>query len=280
MKKIFLLFPVIAIVFYSCQKEVDLGLSSSGNTANQKLVRVATRSGADTFTTDYGYNTNGKVIREYTFGTVTGQSFTSERTFVRNSGGIITRIILKGNQLLQLGLDSIVTHTSYNSSISRYSSSVYSVSVFGFVISDSTAYTYDAAGQLTREESFTNTAAGGYQPNSRTQYTYLANGNLAASKTFSYNLASGIYELSIEYNFEYDTKANPLRLGIDAVVFGNPGNDAVNNTTKESFIDSTDPSNNETTTIAFTYNAANKPVKSNAVITPLGNTYFSNYTYK
>ena len=271
---------LITVFLFSCQKEVDPGVIGPGTGSNQLLVRVGTRSGADTFATDYAYNSNSKIIREYTFGIVNGQQFTAERTFIRNGAGIITKIILKSNQLAQLGLDSIVSNIKYNSSIARYSATVISFSLLGFDISDSTVYTYDGSGKLSREESFNTSGTGTYAPNDRTDYTYLANGNPATSKTYTFNPGTAKYELTIEYSFEYDSKLNPLKLGIDAIVFGNPGNDASNNIIKENFIDSTDPSNNETTNITYTYNTANKPITSIALMTPAGNNYSSTYTYK
>ena len=283
MKKNISILIVLIILFTSCQKEVDwnTGGGGGGGTTNQKLVRVGTRSGTDTTTTDYGYNAAGKLIRNYIAGTAQGTTFFIEAKFNRNASNIITSVVLKSDQFAAIGIDSIVTNVKYNTSTSRYTGTVTVLTVFGFTIKDSSVYSYDGSGLLIQEEAFaSNPLTGLYAPSTKDVYTYAANGNVLNEKYYDYDAASSSYQLSEEYTNEYDTKVAPLQLGVEAIFLGDMVDAAVNNLTKAIYSDATDPTNNETTDYVYTYNTANKPLTSTSTVTPGGTVTRHTYTYQ
>jgi hypothetical protein len=284
MKKQLVIFVSIIFILTSCQKEVDFatgGSGGGGGTTNQKLVRIGTRSGTDTTTTDYGYNSAGKLIRQLVSGNAAGTSFFIEIKLNRNTAGIITNIVIKSDQFVTVGLDSIVTKVNYNNGTSRYTSSVTAITLFGFTVKDSSAYTYDGSGKIIQEESFTSDPLTGiYQKSSKDVYTYLANGNPGNQKSYDWDNVTSAYILSEEYTNEYDTKVSPLQMGVEAIFLGNLIASATNNPTKIIYTDATDPSNNETTTVVYTYNTANKPAKATSTLSPGGTVDVATYIYQ
>ncbi|TMI61298.1 MAG: hypothetical protein E6H07_19905 [Bacteroidetes bacterium] len=284
MKKQLLFFLSIIIFLASCKKEVDYapgGGGGGGGTTNQKLVRIGTRSGADTTTTDYNYNTAGKLIRQYTGGNVQGTAYFFETKLNRNGSGIITSVVLKSDQFAALGVDSIVTVVKYNTGTSKYTGTITALTIFGFALKDSAVFTYDGSGKITQQESFSaDPITGIYQKASKDVYTYLASGNVGNEKYYQWNDITLSYDLSEEYTEEYDTKVSPLQMGIEAIFLGDLVLAATNNLTKSIYVDATDPSNNETTSLTYTYNTSNKPANAVSTVTPGGAVTIVTYTYQ
>jgi len=285
MKKQLLILSSVIVILASCQKEVDFdpggGGGGGGGTTNQKLVRIGTRSGADTTTTDYGYNTAGKLIRQYTAGNVQGTAFFFETKLNRNGSGIITSVVLKSDQFAALGVDSIVTVVKYNSGTSKYTGTITALTIFGFDLKDSAVFTYDGSGKIIQEESFSaDPITGIYQKASKDVYTYLASGNVGNEKYYEWNDITLGYDLSEEYTDEYDAKVSPLQLGVEAIFIGDLVLGATNNLTKSIYVDATDPSNNETTSLTYTYNTANKPATAISTVTPGSAVTNVTYTYQ
>ena len=286
MKKQLLILSSIIVILASCQKEIDNapgsgGGGGGGGTTDQKLIRIGSRSGADTSTTDYGYNAAGKLIRQYTSGVDQGTAFFIELKFNRNASGIITSVVFKSDQFASLGIDSVVKVVKYNTATSRYTGTTTAVTIFGFDLKDSSIFTYDGSGKIIQEESFSaDPNTGIYQKTSKDVFTYLASGNVGNEKYFEWDDISSTYILSEEYTDEYDTKVSPLQMGIEAILIGDLVYAATNNLTKSIYVDATDPSNNETTAIVYTYNTANKPATAIATATPGGTVTNVNYTYQ
>jgi hypothetical protein len=284
MKKNLILLSALIIVFASCQKEADFapgGNGGGGGTVSQKLVRVGTRDGADTNTIDYGYNAAGKLIRQYITGVSSGTNFFIESKYNRNASNIITSVVIKSDQFAALGIDSIVTVVKYNSASSRYSGTVTSVTVLGFTIKDSSVYTYDASGRISESESFSSDPLTSvYSKSSKDVFTYLANGNVGNEKYYDWDNTTSSYTLSEEYTNTYDSKVNPLNLGVEGVFLGNMVYSTANNLSSYVYVDATDPSNNLTRNFTYTYNSANKPETGNSTSTPASTTIRSTYTYQ
>jgi hypothetical protein len=281
MKKQLSILTSIIVFLSSCQKEVDFATGSGGGgAANQKLIRIGTRSGTDTTTTDYGYNNAGKLIRQYTAGNVQGTAFFIETRLNRNTSGIITNVVLKSDQFAALGIDSIVTVVKYNTGTSKYTGSVTALTLFGFTLKDSSFYTYDGSDRITQEESFTaDPITGLYEKSSKTVYTWLSGTNVGNEKYYDWDDTSNSYVLSEEYTNTYDSKVSPLQLGMEAIFIGDLVAAATNNLTKSVYMDATDPGNNEITDVVYTYNSANKP--ATGIMTATGSSITTaTYTYQ
>lgn len=281
MRKQLILLAILVVILASCQKEADLapGGGSGGGTASQKLVRAGTRDGADTNTIQYSYNAAGKLIRQYVSGVSAGANFFVEAKYNRNTSNIITSVVIKSDQFAGLGIDSIVTIVKYNSG--RYAGTVTAITLFGFSVKDSSVFTYDASGRITQSESFSSDPLTSiYSKSSKDVFTYLANGNVGNEKYYDWDDATSSYVLSEEYTNTYDTKVNPLNLGVEGIFLGNIVYSASNNLTGYVYVDATDPANNMTRNINYTYNSANKPETSNSSTTPASTNPRSTYTYQ
>ena len=71
-----------------------------------------------------------------------------------------------------------------------------------------------------------------------------------------------------------------MQLGVEAIFIGDLVLGATNNLTKSIYVDATDPSNNETTSLTYTYNTANKPATAISTVTPGSAVTNVTYTYQ
>jgi hypothetical protein len=213
-----------------------------------------------------------------TTGTDQGDVLLDQETIVRDSRGIIQRIIFKDEQLIQSGVDSFLINVHYDEGLSRYTSRVATID-YGFEIwRDSVIFSYDANGKMVTASGFSDNGTGTYHTGGKIDYTYAGN-NMATATVFSYN--SGAYEEDFTLTNEYDTKTSPLILGNEAFVIDYQGLGAyysANNATKQTATYPSDPT--ETYTLTYTYNSTNLPATSNAQVQPGNDTYNSTYFYQ
>lgn len=69
-----------------------------------------------------------------------GQAIDLRVSYVRNASGVIQQQIVKSNDLITLGVDSIITVVNYDAANSRYKSGVSVFSIFGLGIRDSIVF--------------------------------------------------------------------------------------------------------------------------------------------
>src|SRR6476469_3272707 len=102
--------PAVTILLFSCEKERDFANKQNSNTdaTGILLVKMVTKSGPDSAVHIYSYNSSGKLIDMTTTGTDQGDVLFNQETIVRNSKGIIQKIIFKDEQLIQSGVDSFI----------------------------------------------------------------------------------------------------------------------------------------------------------------------------
>jgi hypothetical protein len=144
---------------------------------------------------------------------------------------------------------------------------------------DSTAFIYDGAGNLVSKASFLRTAQSPYIPYQRYDYTY-AGGNVTSEKYYAANPTTGAMALLLTYNYTYDTKMNPLKMGPEAlIVMDNAAFYGNNNASKADFLAASDPSDNFSLAFTYNYNTADKPVTGSAVQTPGGGSFNLRYYY-
>ena len=266
----------IAVLLFSCQKEGDS--NSRTDSTGTRLVKMITKNGPDSAVHIYSYNSSEQLVDMTTTGTDQGDVLFNEETIVRNSKGVIEKIIFKDEQLIQSGVDSFLINVHYDDNLSRYTSRVATID-YGFAIwRDSVIFSYDANGKMTTVSNFTDNGTGTYHTGGKGEYTYAGN-NMATAKVFSYN--AGAYEEDFTLRIEYDTKTSPLILGNEAFVIDYQGIGAYyssNNYTKQTATYPIDPT--ETYTTTYTYNSTNLPATSVSQLQPGNDTSSSTYFYQ
>ena len=259
MRKTLFIFPLIAVVLFSCQKEVNfLGTGSTGGGGGgTKLARIINKLGTDSFGINFLYNTNGKVIKIFQDGSISGFNFSDTLTITRNSTGIITSMFYINPEPPPAGYQEL-SILNYSSTSGRYNFAL----VNGGNYKDSTAYTYDASGKIIKTETFTRQIPGGiYQQVSKSEYTYSAAGvNVITEKSFVFDNAIPAYEETDRVTSAHDTKVNPLILGNESILFGYADFTGSNNISyaKHEFL--SPPASPFENTITFTYNSAGNPL--------------------
>ncbi|HEV8283675.1 MAG TPA: hypothetical protein VGQ09_05165 [Chitinophagaceae bacterium] len=257
---------IITLFLFSCQKEVDYvtgngGGGGGGTTSGNTLVKTVSKNGSDSVITVYTYNANKKLINEKITGMSQGIDLGNEYKYYRNASGIITRYVQINAMLAASGIDSVVTIVHYNSSSSRYTSTVSEISFSGFSVLDSTVFIYDASGKISESNLYLGIPLlGGYDLTDKFKYIYAANGNI--NQFDIYDLSSGTEDHVATTKYTFDAKTSPIIFNNEAFAIGHPDWVSVNNPTKVEIIDLTDPTNNYTLTFTYTYNSSNKPATS------------------
>ncbi|HUR65764.1 MAG TPA: hypothetical protein VMZ03_05395 [Chitinophagaceae bacterium] len=283
MKKTFLL-PLICIVLFACQKEIDW--STPGVVDNGPvLYRIKSKTGAtDTTQTDYFYDANKRVIRELINGIGNGQDLNNDLIITRNGSGIITKTVQKAAALLAGGIDSIVTNYNYNTTTSQYTYSVFQLTVAGFTVRDSAVYTY-ASGRISKDEHYLQ-VTGLPIPippvlAARNTYTYSADGkNLLSVSTDAATAPGGPLSPATAQTFTVDAKVNALIILNEGVLLGRLGLYSANNSTKMVVTNTIDPTQDFTMDLTYRYNTANKPDSSYGTRSPGGTVTASKYYYQ
>lgn len=281
MKKTFVVLVVLmGILFSACQKEIDWG-TGGGAIPDQLLAKIVSKTGADSTVVTYTYNAARQLTAETTTGVSGGTSLDSDLKIYRNSAGIIQRTVQRASALATNGIDSIEIIYTYNTALSRYSSSRFTLTVMGFTVTDSVNYVYDAAGKMTADAHYLKT---GFLPavlSARNQYTYSADGlNLvAASQEASASIGGPLEPVSAQ-TYTYDTKKNPLLLKAEGLILLRTGLFSANNPVKTQVTDPNDPANDFVTDVTYRYNTTGKPDSSFATRTPGGTQTVSRYYYQ
>ena len=284
MRKLLFALSAATIVSVACQKEASLeapdnnpgsGGGGGGNTTQGLLRRTAFVAGADSVITEYPYDAS-KRLATFTYSTTGGGN--QSKRIVRNNAGVMTAFVTKSSELVTLGLDSLVTNVNYDNGQSRYKYSVSTISYGGSNYSDSTAFNYDGSGNLTEKVSYAKIGLSPFVPYQKVTYTF-GSGNTLSEKYYSAD-STGAWELLGTYNYSYDAKLNPVKLGAEAmIVMDDATYFSNNNVTNMSYVDASDPNNNFTLATTFTYNSADKPSGGTAVETPGSGSYTLRYYY-
>jgi len=271
--KVLFLLIVVTSILSSCEKEVD-SVNNGGNSgpADLFLQKIVSKSGSDSSTLEFGFNSSNKLMTLNTTDVTGGATSMTKERVVRDAQGIIQRLIIKDDQYQQAGLDSVVTVIGYSSG--RYIFKVTTIDLGIVVFRDSVEIIYDAGGKVVTEKIFDDLATGNYEENAKIDYTYTGD-NIATIKQYSYD--GSTYSLVFTYTYdEYDNKVSPMNIGFEAFVFDSPAMYSVNNPTRSSISDS---GSSQTFTTSYTYNSANKPVTATSTIQPGDSTATATYYY-
>jgi hypothetical protein len=244
----------------SCQKEIDWGVG--GASANQLLVKVVAKSGAnDSTITTYTYNAQRKLIREVVVALTGGTAVQAELIITRNSAGMITQSVLKSPDLAATGIDSILTR--YYLSNNRYASGVFTLNLMGLSFTDSAVYSYDANERIISDQHLLKSSLFPLPipiPILKNVYTYSADGkNLMKQEQSAPSTPGGPLAPVSSQTYTFDTKTNPLILLNEAIILTRPDWFNANNVLTNQFASVADPTQNFTLDNTYRYNAANKP---------------------
>jgi hypothetical protein len=174
-------------------------------------------------------------------------------------------------------VDSVVT--VYHYSGGKYTSAVFSLTIFSLTVKDSAVYTYDGSGKVTRDEHHQVITGFPSIIGLRNDYTYTGAGNLTMLKQSAFDPTTMALEPVSQLDYVYDNKTNPLVLKdkSEAIVILRSTSISSNNVLSSTFNDLTDPTNNFTIANVFTYNSSGKPLT--AVSTQNPGATVSNVTY-
>jgi hypothetical protein len=253
-----------ALFFFSCKKERSFDASAGGGggiTSGTLLEKMVIKLGTDSVNALYGYDNQKRLTSYKTIGIIFGSSIDAEIKIVRNTAGIVQKLILKNDFAVNLGIDSIVRIVHYDVSKSRYTSMMASYFDGSDDVKDSTAFTYNAAGKMSQVEYFFDDGvSGGYMEQEKAEYTFDANGNVTKEKFYEFNSSTGLYEQSYQYAYEYDDKINPLYLNNEGFLLGDINTVSSHNINKNTYTDFTDPSQNDVSSAVYTYNSTGRPI--------------------
>ncbi len=273
MKRLLTLTGISVVFLTSCQKEIN-GDFNNGNSTSGLLMKIGSKTDADTSTTTFGYNASQKLVNITIDETTGGQTQNSNQTIVRNSQGVVTSIITKSPGLAQYGLDSLktVVHTDASG---KYTSRVTTIDLIILIIRDSVALQY-AGNNIAKEIEYLDDGTG-YAEFGRSEYTYSGN-NISSVKVTAAD-DNGVLQPYYVINYTYDSKVSPLIMGNEATAIGYSNYFSSNNITKVELNMIADPTQNATITTTYTYNPANKPLT--AILVEQGGTSTKDtYTYQ
>src|SRR5688572_197459 len=120
---------IITLFLFSCKKEKSFDPNNpnggGGGSTDSLLEKTVTQTdGGDSLVITYIYDSQKKFIGYSAEESYQGDFYHREEKFIRNSQGIIQKIVVKSFDLALLGIDSVFYAVHYNTSTSRYTSSV------------------------------------------------------------------------------------------------------------------------------------------------------------
>lgn len=273
MQKLTIIFCVLTYSLLACTKEKSI--ENGGGAKQSLLVKTVARLGNDSLVDTYGYDGGNRLINYTSSIHIQGNVLQTNATFERDGSGVIKTFTLGTNQ----SPDQVVYTLNHNGT--QYTSAIASFIISGQNIKDSTAFTYDGGGRLTQKEEFyDNGFSAGYVEAFKTAYAYDGNGNVIKATYYEYDEVTGTYNATSEVTYEYDTKVNPLRLGIEAFLLDEAERSSASNATKMNLSDITDPTQNETITISYTYNNDGRPSTASLLYSSVGVPFPTTFYYQ
>lgn len=277
---------VSTLFLLSCKKDKSFDPTNpngggGGVPATTVLSKTVTKvDGGDSVRVSYTYDNQKRFIGYTSEESYQGDVYRSELKFIRSAQGIVQKMVIKADDLIAAGIDSIYYKVNYNSGTSRYTSMVLIFDDGTDVFRDSTVYTYNGSGKIIQSEEFYDDGGGVYLKTAKIEYTYNPAGNVSREKVYYFDDSSRSYVASYQDDYEYDTKTNPLILGNEAFLLGDASLASPNNQIKDTYTDLEDATMNDVLNTVYTYNTANKPLTDIVTIVSDGTPYPTAYTYK
>ncbi|MFI5187237.1 MAG: hypothetical protein ACHQF0_10960 [Chitinophagales bacterium] len=281
------LFIFTSLFLFSCQKEVDFAVSSGnngggngGNTPGTLLVKTVETSASDSIVTLFSYDANKRLINEKATGINQGSAVDQEFRVYRNASGIVTYFSIIDVDLIASGIDSLTTFVHYNTSSSRYTSSVLLVNTSSLSLADSNVYSFDASGRINNVDNYEGvTGLNTYFLSGTEKYAYSTGGNISQFDIIDIDQSGTVTPVGTT-TYNYDNKPSPMHLDNEAIVLGLNQWISPNNIVSGALTNASDPAGNQTLTVNYTYNSDNKPTTSLRTILPDNTSISTAYYYQ
>lgn len=272
----------LILALASCQKEISGDApeqpGGGGNTNGNLLVKgiqiTPATSDTNVVTAEWDASSRLKVYKTNVVVNGFPTLFTS--TITRAGDGRITKIFSK-TDLIGTFVDSVIYNPTYvgNTTQLKY---VYSVQYSSFLgeISDSSVYTYNAAGYVSSKESFQN-FWGTMEPAAKETYEYDGNGNVTKISMFQHDGTS--YSLASVQTITYSSHKSPVTLGEECVIILGVINSAKNNIAQIVINNVAAGQTNTVVASNMEYNSFDRPIKGTLTVNPIPPGYVNNVTY-
>src|SRR5215213_7485098 len=109
----------IVLILFSCKKEKSFDPNNpngGGGTVASLLTKTVTQEGSDSLRVFYIYDSQKRFISYQSEESESGLVYKSELKFARNAQGIVQKIIVKRDDLVFAGIDSVFYLIHYNTS--------------------------------------------------------------------------------------------------------------------------------------------------------------------
>ena len=299
MKKLLTAIPAIALLLFSCQKELSFDSSTNPGNGNpgtgtgDLLVKTVAVTGSETMTTLYGYDSLKRLSTITIDGVTGGMQTHSYQKFERDNAGRIVRVLQKLSDIGGVPSDTAVKTIHYpNATTMDYD---YSVHVMGMSVGpglpsmqtiDSTVYQY-TAGKIMSYDSYMSSSLmpGSIMMSSKYDFVYDAQNRVTDMKMYS-DAANpgGPQDLMVEWNYTYGNTVNGVYVSSNAaqnlLIHGLPNIGSSN--IDKMVMTSDDPQINVTVTTTYVLGSNGKPATGTAVSTTTGQqsgTQTTKYTF-
>ena len=258
----------LIITLAACKKS-DTTTTPNNNSTSPLASKIVIRSGvADSSVETITWDANRRPTQLAQSNTTSGSTMTATLTYSRNSSGVLTGWTVAG-------ISSTVNVVVHSNASGQYTDRVYYTSGIPY---DSLTLTY-SGGKISGGVEYQ--GFGSYSPIDSVAYTYDASGNL--TKQELYNYSSG-WVLAERRSYTYDTYSNPIPFNSDiqlsgAVGIGGNNITGVGPNNPATFTDQNiGTSTTTTTTYVYTYNGL-VPSAATGAQSPGGATTTTTYTY-
>jgi hypothetical protein len=260
-----LLFSLITVFLFSCQKEVNwitTGNNSGGgsNTTGILLTKMVLKTGLDSMVYTYGYNASKKIISMKQEGIDDqGDDVNNEYHYHRNASGMVTDYSIISPDLVFYGIDSITVIVHSNSS--RYTSYVINVNIPGYILLDSSSFVYNSSGKIIGEDLYESPSGDGsdYYLAEKVNYSYTTRGDLSSLEIHDFDQSGTETFTASTFNINYDSKVNPIYAGNEGFALGQLSWVSPNNVVSQQLQDSNGSVDDQSVTFTYTYNNNDRP---------------------
>lgn len=186
-----------------------------------KTVTVNAASGSDSVIFEYGYDASGRLITYSSIlQTLTPPYMTDYTRYYRDNTERIYKIAEITNQLVNgIPSDTVFTFVIYFASTTRLGYAIRQQPIGGEMIYDSSTFMYDGGGNLIRTTDYSYPVSSPDSINS-SYHTWSWDNNHDLTEIDLYNDPgnTGNGQLNLTYQFNYDSKTNPLNQGDDILL--------------------------------------------------------------
>ncbi len=209
------------LLFLGCSKTTPGTGGGSPGTVLIKTVTVNAASRSDSVIFEYGYDASGRLIT-YTsiLQTATPPDMMDYTRYYRDNTERIYKIAEISNQLENgIPSDTVFTFVTYLAATTRLANAIRQQSIGVEMTYDSSTFMYDGGGNLIQTTHYTYPVSSPDSINS-SYYTWSWDANHDLTEIDLYNDPgnTGNGQLNLTYQFNYDSKTNPINQGDDILL--------------------------------------------------------------